>query len=224
MKRYVTFLLPLALVPAASAGQRFFDDFEGKDLGEHWEFRNPDAEMVYSVHDSLLEVHSVSGFYPREWISASIPEFGDFDMRARVGWTDDVSFHQLIVMLDDGWTYGRTPIAFMEYEHCCERGRGWNWLIAGFRDGPTRWMVAPPGGFHEFRMARTGDEVSAYFDETLILRGTASTIPARFVTLYFEGRTVDLFVDRVSVVPEPLSAFGLAMGMGALALRRRRTR
>jgi|GEM_PF-5772151 len=225
MKRLLTLLLPLALVPAWAGG--FFDDFDGEDLGSHWEFGNPKGGMIYSVHDSLLEVHSLVGAFPQEWISARVPEFDDFDLRALVGWTDDPAFQRMIVSIDIGFAR-EVPVAWMDYRHRRDGGKSTNRLLAAFRDGPTREIEAPADGFHQFRMTRVGDELSAYLDETLILRGTGSTIRPRFVTLFFAGDRdvdVDLFVDRVSVVPEPASMVAVAAGIGSLLLRsRRRTR
>ncbi|GIV02627.1 MAG: hypothetical protein AB1725_11900 [Armatimonadota bacterium] len=227
MKRYLTFLLPLALVPATGAGQRFFDDFDGEDLGSHWSFGNPKGGMIYSVHDSLLEVHSLEGYSSREWIKAPIPEFEDFDMRARVGWTDAPKGHLLMVMLDDGWPIRSSYVAQMTYQHGITDGQEYNLVQASFEGGPFRQADAPRDGFHEFRITRTSGAFTAYFNDQIFLTGNGTDIPPRFLTLYFDGpdgEDVDLFVDRVSVVPEPLSASVLVAGIGALALRPRRKR
>ncbi len=221
---HAVLLLPLALVPASGAGQRFFDDFDGEDLGGHWEFGNPKGGMIYSVHDSLLDVERLEGiFSAREWIKARIPEFEDFDMRARVGWTHAPPRQSLMVMLDDGWPRGGPFVAYMIYHH----GKSYDLLSAEFNGGPFRQADAPRDGFHEFRITRNAGVFTAYFDGEVFLTGSGTEVRPQYLTLYFlgeNGEDVDLFVDRVSVVPEPLSALVLAMGMGAFALRRRRTR
>ncbi|MEW5883856.1 MAG: PEP-CTERM sorting domain-containing protein [Armatimonadota bacterium] len=228
MKRLLILLLPLALVPATGAGQRFFDDFDGEDLGEHWGEGNPKGGMIYSVHDSLLDVERLEGiFSAREWIKARIPEFEDFDMRARVGWTHAPPRQSLMVMLDDGWPNSGSYVAQMTYQHGFADGQEYNLLQASFSGGPFHEAGAPRDGFHEFRITRNAGVFTAYFDGEVFLTGSGTEVRPQYLTLYFSGlngQDVDLFVDRVSVVPEPLSALVLAMGMGALALRRRRTR
>ncbi|MEW5884799.1 MAG: hypothetical protein AB1725_11315, partial [Armatimonadota bacterium] len=168
---YLTFLLPLALVPATGAGQRFFDDFEGEDLGGHWEFGNPKGGMIYSVHDSLLEVHSLEGYSSREWITARLPEFDDFDMRAVVGWTDAPRDQLLMVLLDAGPFPNSPSVAWMAYARGVSGGEEYNIVQARFVDGPGRNAGSPPGGFHEFRITRTGGVFAAYLDGDLFLEG-----------------------------------------------------
>ncbi|MEW5884805.1 MAG: PEP-CTERM sorting domain-containing protein, partial [Armatimonadota bacterium] len=105
--------------------------------------------------------------------------------------------------------------------------RSMNIIQAGFHDGPTRTADAPPGGFHEFRITRRGNMLSAYLDDELFLSGAGIAEDVRFVTLAFSGdrgMPAQLLVDRVSVVPEPASITWLAAGVAIVALRRRRTR
>ncbi|MEW5883138.1 MAG: hypothetical protein AB1725_02805, partial [Armatimonadota bacterium] len=155
MKRYLTFLLPLALVPATGAGQRFFDDFDGEDLGSHWEFGNPKGDMFYSVHDSLLEVYGFAGFSPQQWITARLGSFGDFELRAVVGWSDAPQEQAMSVIIT-GVPPPNPPVtAWMSFRRSARRSM--NIIQAGFHDGPTRTADAPPGGFHEFRITRRGN-------------------------------------------------------------------
>ncbi len=101
-----------------------------------------------------------------------------------------------------------------------------NQIRARFRDGPSTAIEAPATGFHEFRLTRKNGLYSAYFDGQLILQGSGSAMHPRTLTLFFTGHrlpaTVDLFVDRVSVVPEPASWLVLASGLYACGLRSRR--
>ncbi|MEW5884218.1 MAG: hypothetical protein AB1725_08350 [Armatimonadota bacterium] len=222
MKRLLTLLLPLAFVSATGAGG-FFDDFDGEDLGSHWVFGNPRGTMIYSVHDSLLQVYGFTGFGASEWIWTRIPEFDNFDLRARVGWTGQPVLERLIVSIDIGFP-NDVPVAWLDYIHRREGGETTDRLLAAFRDGPRKEIDAPAEGFHEFRLTRVGDELSAYLNETLILRGTGSTIRPRFVTLYFAGRSLvpaDLRVDSVSVVPEPATVAWLAVAITAVTRWRR---
>ncbi|MEW5883246.1 MAG: PEP-CTERM sorting domain-containing protein [Armatimonadota bacterium] len=227
MTRVLGLLLPLALVPAASAGQRFFDDFDGEDLGGHWEFGNPKGHMFYSVHDSLLEVYGFVGeISSRQWITARISPFDDFDMQARVGWTDAPTHETLVVAVGGGFP-NDTAVSLMYFHRTTERGERLNRVGTSFRDGPSREIAAPSSGFHSFRLTRSAGVFSAYFDQELILQGTGSDMPANTIVLLFAGRQslpVDLLVDRVSVVPEPASIAWLAAGVAVVALRRRRTR
>ncbi len=224
MKTVLAALLTLALMPAWAGG--FFDDFDGEDLGGHWEFGNPKGGMIYSVHDSLLEVYGFTGFFGvREWITARIHPFDDFAMEARVGWTSEPSFERLIVALGGGYP-NDTAVALMAYRRDTVNGRKTSTVGASFRDGPRVDIDAPASGFHTFRLTRSAGVLSAFFDGELILQGTGSDMPADTIVLLFRGRQslpVDLLVDRVSVVPEPASIPWLAAGVAVVALRRRRT-
>ncbi|MEW5883858.1 MAG: PEP-CTERM sorting domain-containing protein, partial [Armatimonadota bacterium] len=105
--------------------------------------------------------------------------------------------------------------------------RSMNIIQAGFHDGPTRTADAPPGGFHEFRITRRGNVLSAYLDDELFLSGAGIAEDVRFVTLAFSGdrgMPAQLLVDSVSVVPEPASVAALAGCTAMLGRRRRRTR
>lgn len=219
MKRLLLLLLPLALAPAWAGG--FFDDFDGEDLGTHWSIGNPKGGWVYSVHDSLLEVHALTGFSPRQWINARIDELADFDMRARVGWTDTPQRQDLMVMLGND-PFLRGPfVAYMLYRRG-SAGGGDSLLQAEFSGGPLRQAAAPHDGFHEFRITRNGSAFTAYLDDEIFLTGGGTTAPPTYVTLFFGGArdaNVDLFVDSVSVVPEPLSALALIAMLGGIVPR-----
>ncbi|MEW5883252.1 MAG: hypothetical protein AB1725_03385 [Armatimonadota bacterium] len=228
MKRYLTFLLPLVLVPATGAGQRFFDDFDGEDLGGHWSDGNPKGGMIYSVHDSLLEVYGFTGFFGvREWITARIHPFDDFDMRARVGWTAEVPREALTVALGGGFP-NDAAVALMGFVRETNGGGVRTSRVAAlFRDGPRVDIDAPASGFHTFRLTRSAGVFSAYFNDQLILQGTGSDMPADTIVLHFSGsprQPVDLMVDRVSVVPEPASFLAGAGFLTWLRIRSRRTR
>ncbi|MEW5884219.1 MAG: PEP-CTERM sorting domain-containing protein [Armatimonadota bacterium] len=228
MKRLLLLLLPLALVPATGAGG-FFDDFDGEDLGTHWEFGNPKGTMIYSVHDSLLQVSGFAGpGNSHEWITARLPRYDDFEMEARVGWTDAPTHEALAVALGGGYPRD-SAVAQMYFRRATDGGQALNKVGVTFRDGPSVEVDAPSSGFHTFRLTRSAGLFSAYFNEDLILQGTGSGMPADTIVLLFSGRfldstPVDLLVDRVSVVPEPASIAWLAAGVAVVALRRRRTR
>ncbi|MEW5883682.1 MAG: PEP-CTERM sorting domain-containing protein [Armatimonadota bacterium] len=208
----------------ASAGQGFFDDFDGEDLGGHWDFGNPKGAMFYSVHDSLLEVFGFAGFGNSDWIYAAIPQYGDFDLQATVGWTDLLVHETLSVRIGEDPRHGFVGgMAFVREQV------GGEWVsrvVAAFGDGPRAERAAPSSGFHQFRVSRTGSTFAAYFDGQLLLQGSGTSRVPRVITLEFTGahaRPVDLLVDRVSVVPEPASIAWLAAGVAVVALRRRRT-
>ena len=224
-KRLLVLLLPLAVAPAWAGG--FFDDFDGEDLGSHWGFGNPKGGMIYSVHDSLLEVYGFTGFFGnREWITARLPRYDDFDMEARVGWTDEPMRQGFAVALGGGFP-NDAAVAVMGFGRTTEGGRTINKVVASFRDGPSVEIEAPSSGFHTFRLTRSAGMFSAYFNQELILQGTGSGMPADTIVLSFggaggHGLPVDMLVDRVSVVPEPASVVAVAAGFGSLLLRRRR--
>jgi hypothetical protein len=229
VKTVLTALLTLALVPAL-AGEEFFDDFDGDRLGDHWSFGNPKGGMIYSVHDSLLEVYGFTGFFAnREWITARLPRYDDFDMEARVGWTDEPMRQGFDVALGGGYP-NDIAVAVMGFGRTTEGGRTINKVGASFRDGPSVEIEAPSSGFHTFRLTRSAGVFSAYLDQELILQGTGSGMPPDTIVLQFtaaggRGEPVDMLVDRVSVVPEPASVLALVAGIGSLLLRSwRRTR
>lgn len=220
IKKILLLLLPLAVSPAWAGG--FFDDFDGEDLGPHWRFGNPKTGMIYSVHDSLLEVYGSVGFGAHEWIRAWLLRYDDFDMEARVGWTDTPPNETLVVALGGGFP-NDAAVALMYFHRATDGGRTTNRVRAEFRDGPRVEIDAPSSGFHTFRLTQSAGVFSAYFNQELILQGTGSEMPADTIVLLFAGHAwvpVDLLVDRVSVVPEPASVLALAAGIGSLLLRR----
>jgi hypothetical protein len=98
-------------------------------------------------------------------------------------------------------------------------------VVAAFGDGPRAEVDAPPFGSHEFRVTRTGSTFAAYFDGRLLVQGVGTSRSPRVITLEFNGslsQPMHLFVDRVSVVPEPASVVAVAAGFSSLLLRRRR--
>ncbi|MEW5883248.1 MAG: PEP-CTERM sorting domain-containing protein [Armatimonadota bacterium] len=226
MMRLLTFFLPLALLPATGAGQRFFDDFDGEDLGSHWSIGNQKkGGWIYSVHDSLLDVHGFAGFDPTQWIYASLPEYRDFDLQARVGWTQgDSLFQGMEAMLLRNPTSGLIARMIYHLEHLDGLPR--TTISAEFGGGSRVDLPGPSNGFHSFRLARAGGQFTAYLDGERILQGGGTDMRPRSVLLLFRGRlrpaSTQLYVDSVEVVPEPATAVVLCGAVGALALRRRR--
>jgi hypothetical protein len=225
MKRLLTLLLPLALVPATSAGQGFFDDFDGDRLGEHWFIGNPKGGWIYSVHDSLLDVHGFAGFSASQWLYANVGAYEDFDLRARVGWVEgDSPFQSLSVQLFYNLEGGF--LAGMTYRLERLDGRPRTTITADVADGPRVDMPGPADGFHNFRISREASQFTAYFDGQKILQGNGTNADAVYIRLLFRGRlqpaSTQLYVDSVGIVPEPSVAALLASGLATLALRRNR--
>jgi hypothetical protein len=225
MKRLLTLLLPLALVPAWAGG--FFDDFDGEDLGPHWRFGGGKGRMIYSVHDSLLEVYTVVGpfFTNRDRIHAAIDAYNDFEMRAVVGWVPVDSHHELT--FSASVTPGSDLVAAIGYARRQVGGEWVSLVSVTIGDGPGTEFRAPDSGFHELRVERRGSTFAAFFDGERVLEGQGTTREPRTVTLGFgaTGATpVDMIVDRVSVVPEPSSILSVAIALIVAGARRRRTR
>ncbi|MEW5883251.1 MAG: PEP-CTERM sorting domain-containing protein [Armatimonadota bacterium] len=220
---HAVLLLLFALSPATGAGQRFFDDFDGEDLGSHWSIGNPKGGWIYSVHDSLLDVHGFAGFSASQWIYAHVGAYEDFDLRAHVGWVEgDSPFQSLSVQLFNNLQGGF--VAGMTYRLERLDGRARTTITADIAEGPRVDMSGPADGFHHFRISREASQFTAYFDGQKILQGNGTSADAVYIRLLFRGRlqpaSTQLYVDSVGVVPEPSAAVLVASGLAALALRR----
>ncbi|MEW5884216.1 MAG: hypothetical protein AB1725_08340, partial [Armatimonadota bacterium] len=153
----------------------------------------------------------------REWVYAYIPQFGDFDFRARVGW-DPGPVRQLLSVKLSTAPFEEGP-AQMTYHQVAEGRAEINAAIQG---GPRVTFEAPSAGFHDFRFVRVGEQYTAYFDGRPVLEGIGTPARPSMVVMFFSGpqdADVNLFVDSISVVPEPGTCCALS-GLLLLVLKR----
>ena len=224
MRKYV---LILALAAPLSAAAQFFDHFEGNDLAPHWRFSSEGSRWEYNVRDSMLNVTRLYGgpSPPQVYIEAFFDPMADFEMSALVGW-DEGQYHWLRVFILHLEVNELRPVGFIWYE----MGPSWETplVTAWFRGGGSNFVPAPRSGMHEFRMTRTGDQMTAYFNGQLV-HEASGVVTDDAVAVMFEfggeedGRFAPLHVDRVGVVPEPGTATVLFAALVWMARRRRRS-
>ncbi|MBX3402232.1 MAG: hypothetical protein KF699_02355 [Phycisphaeraceae bacterium] len=217
--------IAVVLFGAAESRAQFFDDFDGDELAPHWQTWWPDPEAWdYQVSGGLLTVNSLnlpSSFgsptnyqYLDTFIS---PVFGDFTAIAVMGLT--AGSHRSISMRLSGSQGG---------------GLGeFNYLESGavvIGPGPTTVLpMALDPGLHEFKMVRTGAQISYFIDNALL--GTLANgnvdqgaywLRLRFEVDHPAGLPMaPIIVDRVSVVPAPAHALLVLSALVGCARRRR---
>ncbi|MBX3404637.1 MAG: hypothetical protein KF699_14600 [Phycisphaeraceae bacterium] len=199
-------------VVAAEGRAQFFDDFDGDALAPHWEplWISP-GSWDFEVAGGLLTIDSLN--HPSgggsntnyQRLDTFIPPmFGDFTAVAIMGMTSGSS--RSIGMRIAG--IGLDPsqggiLGEMTYRD------GFGFRIGGGGVVGVAWNLDP--GLHEFKMIRSGSNVSYHVDDFLL--GTQSIgqldlgvfwIRLQFDVDYPGGLPMNpMMVDRVSVVPAP---------------------
>lgn len=200
----------VVLIVAAEGRAQFFDDFDGDELAPHWQtlWSEPGA-WDYQVSGGLLTVNSLnlpSSFgsptnyqYLDTFIS---PVFGDFTAIAVMGLT--AGSHRSISMRLAGSQAGGLG-EFVYHESGV--------VVIG--PGPTTALpMTLDTGLHEFKMVRTGAQISYFIDNALLgtLANDNVDQGAYWIRLRFEVDhpagipMAPILVDRVSVVPAPAHA------------------
>lgn len=224
MRKYV---LILAIAMPLAAAAQFFDHFEGNELAGHWRFFSEGTQWEYNVSDSVLNVTRLyGGPNPQQaYLYARLEPLADFEMTALVGW-DEAEFQRLQVIVLRG-------AGFPAYESLggfvYETRPSWETplVTAGFVGGGSSSVPAPRSGMHEFRMARTGDSMTAYFDGQLVHEASGIlTDEALWIMFEFvsddDWQFAPLHVDMIQLVPEPATFVILGIGTIWAITRRRR--
>jgi hypothetical protein len=215
------------LFAAAQSRAQFFDDFDGSALAPHWQplWTSP-TSWDYQVANGLLTVNSLnapsSGGSNRnyQYLDTFIsPVFGDFTASAVMGMT--AGSHRSISMRLSGTQAGILG-EFIYHETG----------IVGIGPGGTTMLLMMLGpGLHEFKIVRTGAQVSYFMDSVHIgtLANSHVNQGAYWLRLGFEvdypiGLPMNpMMVDRVWVVPVPGSG-AVALTFLSLAILRTRGR
>ncbi|MCH7905577.1 MAG: PEP-CTERM sorting domain-containing protein [Armatimonadetes bacterium] len=225
MRKYV---LMLALAMPLTAAAQFFDHFEGNELAGHWRFFSEGTQWEHNVSDSMLHVTRLFGGPPglrQVYLFARLDPLADFEMTVLMGW-DEAEFHRLQVRILRSLALPSfSSIGVVNYE----ARPSWETPLATawFNGAGSNSIPAPRSGMHEFRMARTGDSMTAHFDGQLIHQGSGVvTDEARWVMFEFVSdedlQFAPLHVDMIQLVPEPATFVILGIGAICAMLRRRR--
>lgn len=234
LKTYmITALSALAL---SSHAYIFFDDFDGDDLKPYWyidkgEFYSGNWE--YTVENSMLNIWNVwgegsIGIVDICTLDGTFPnQYGDFDIRTRVGW-EEGEYQTLYFAAARGGgnipasmgyrkVYGQDPYLYIHFSN-------WGGSNAFYYD-------VPKSGMHEFRIRRTGNVLEAYFNNVMIhssgITQTASYLGSVNYRMigppgYNNPDFAPLYVDWVAVVPEPASLTCLSTFLAYLFTRRKK--
>ncbi|MCH8275412.1 MAG: PEP-CTERM sorting domain-containing protein [Armatimonadetes bacterium] len=220
------FLTVLLAAPfSETAGVVFFDDFEGDELGGHWQ-RGGHAGwgLEYEVRDSLLIVTRVYDPAPPSWFVASLGQpLADWELTARIGWDPGESQELLVHAVSEfspGFFFGGEGGV-----HYRKRA-GNSPVVLGWFTGGVGEIPAPPSGMHEIRIVKVADHGWVYFNDELFFEVTGLSLPAmQYVGLGFNGPDspdfAPLYVDWIRVVPEPGTLVVLGAALVWLCRRRR---
>lgn len=197
-----------------------------------WPYQN---EWDYTVAVSLLTVNKVynpSGFFSNAYVQITNYieywqgiEVKDFDAQARVGW--EQGQHHSIMF---GVGHDLAPIYIMyenrpNYEYPIIRAS-----FKNFGGKVETQIPAPTEGFHGFRITRFGNQRSAFVNGELILQGNQDQGINKFYGPQFtfggpknedSPLFAPLYVDYVTVVPEPVTVSALSFGIMFMLFKRR---
>ncbi len=232
MKTFCAFMMLVVLGIVPSFCSIFFDDFDGDSLKSHW-YVDKESYLIdweYSVEDSWLNVWNVWGpgsqnFVKLVTLSNTFPiQKNDFDVRARVAW-DQGEFQTLTMAIG---VYGASTIAMAyvarpdEDPYISVRFDNWG--------GGSAKIPAPSSGIHEYRIARAGTTLTAYFDGEKIYQAYQTEgygYELKNVNFTFGGpkgygnpQFAPLYVDWVAVVPEPSTIAACGFGFMFVFIRK----
>ena len=223
MKKY---LLLTAVAASACAHGYFRDDFDKNNLFSNWTaYGECNSFIKYKIQNGMLHVTGmVYPFCHETVLLVSLPEqypgADSFKISVRVGWED----------LDGYFVFGVRQYGVSEVNVAnmyAFPGR------AGVSNGPS--VPAPREGFVTLsieREKRPGNTNYYWFyvDGVLIHEVLRTIQRDDIFSLYIgfgapsESSPMSFYVDWAEFVPEPTSLSALALGAGALILRRRKRR
>ncbi|MBX3402418.1 MAG: hypothetical protein KF699_03300 [Phycisphaeraceae bacterium] len=230
MKRFLCVFAAAAVLAAATEGRaQFFDDFDGDDLAPHWSspLAPPEFQHLVWAHrveggllwvDDLLFPSSGGSNTNYQYLDTFIPPvFGDFTAIAVMGLT--AGSHRSISMRLSGTQAG--GLGDFIYNE--------NGVVGIGVGGTTVLPTTLDPGLHEFKMVRTGAQISYFLDNVHLGTLANSNVDqgAYWLRLQFDVSypaglpMAPMLVDHVSVVPAPASTTVVLMAL-ALSSRKRR--
>jgi hypothetical protein len=223
MKKY---LLLTAVAASACAHAYFRDDFDGNQINwNNWSlYVERPAGIYHTVSNGMLHVTGMHYPYGPETVRLTSKPYqatpDPFKVSVRVGW-EDLDGYFVFGVLQGGVSevWPANMYAFP----------GW----AGVSNGPS--VPAPREGFVTLsieREKRPGNTNYYWFyvDGVLIYEALRTIQRDDYFKLYIgfgapsESSPMSFYVDWAEFVPEPTSLSALALGAGALILRRRKRR
>ena len=218
-----TYLLLTAVAASACAHAYFRDDFDQNNLFSNWGARVECGSFIkYNIENGMLHVTGMEYPFCRETVILGSKPYqatpDPFKVSVRVGWED----------LEGGFVFGVAQGGVSEvFAANMYAFPGW----AGVSNGPS--VPAPREGFITLaieREKRPGNtNYYRYYVDGALIHEALNTIQRDdYFKLYIgfgapsQYSPMSFYVDWAEFVPEPTSLSALALGAGALALRRRK--
>lgn len=249
MMTYAALYVVLLAATQASLAVGVQDDFNDGALDAAWSISLEDASgwshaeagtaLVVTDIAATVVNHGSDGTWGRILLSRDFSSLADFEAKVKFAWESHDSLNamqRLIVTLQDA---DDNPVARFGYHDAWVEYAGRAYAEVYGESGEI-WRLEsirgslPMAGSASIGSTRSGDSITVLWDGLPVVSGTngleiaSVTVAFDYYAYNNEQVGTSFFgtesLDLVEVIPEPATMSLLALGLGALAIRRRKRR